>query len=705
LTKIVHGGNPDGPVEASALFAKANEAYDRGEHMLAIELLDEAIAKGLSSIVALNNKGAALDAIGRRLEAAECYRSAISESRSYELAWHNLGNCLFAQERYWKASRAYSKAHRLNPDRAENLIGLAESYNEIGLRRRARMATQKITVPTGDDRSLWLIKADLYVAARDGASAVASCKWYIASNPDDSIGYVHLGGVRHELGEYEEAIASFEKALKLSPNDPQIWNNFGYSCFCAGQADRALAAFDRAIEISPEYKHAWYNKGYCLHGVDRLKEAVKCYMKALEIDAVDPVLLNNLGNALYNLGHYAESIPRFVDAINVDPDYEIAWNNIGNALEKMGRYGDAIPFHNRSLEIRPDFDYALYAKGVCKAAVGEPEEGYELLLESLDINPTYEEAWKARSSVARQLGRMDDALSSIDNALAVNPLLCDGWLDRGDLLLEMGDGAGAHESFSKALGCAEELRSRYANDGDPWHIRAIALIRLGRHTEALDSAVRAVISRHPDTSALPLALEICRVYDVPEPPPELTEAVERHGGIDFVLPYAAFLAHRGDWNGVVSRLSAFASEDLTATGRTMLVRALVRARGRDAASVLMAGCPPEERRRLAAEVAYTNGDWEEAVEGLRAVLDESPGDHAAAKCLANALLGLDRFEEALDAAMVASGIDRNDWEPFEIMVRAFEALGKAKNADAVRVRAEELKERCGAEPAGRRFAG
>ncbi len=705
LTETATGPDHDPQAEHSALFTQAIEAYDRGEYSLAIDLLDEALSKGLSSAVALNNKGASLDALGRRSEAEECYRSSISESPSYELAWHNLGNCMFAQERYWSALRAYRKAHKLNPDRIENLIGISESYNEIGLRRRSRLTTKKITIPKGGDASLWLTKADLYLEARDGISSVVCCKWYIAMKPDDALGHVHLGGVKHELGEYDDAIRSFEKALKLSPNDPHIWNNFGYSCFCAGRTDRALAAFDRAIELNPEYKHAWYNKGYSLHGVDRLEEAVKCYRKALAIDAADPVLLNNLGNALYNLGHYAESIPLFVEAIDVDPDYEIAWNNIGNALEKMGRYEDAIPFHDRSLEIRPGFDYALYAKGVCKVAVGEPEEGYELLLESLDVNPTYDEAWKARSSAARHLGRMDDALSSIDIALTMNPMLCDGWLERGDMLLEAGDGVGAHESYSKALMCAGELESMYAHEGDTWRVKAVALSRLGRHGEALESAVRAITSRNPDKSAVPLAFEICRISGVIELPPELIEVVDRLGDIDVVLPYAAFLAQRGDWNGVVRRLSEFNPEDLTAAGRSMLVTALANTEGPGIAYQFVTRCPEDESHRLAAEVAYLSGDWSEAADGLRVVLDESPGDYSTAIRLANALLSLDRLEEALDAAEVASGIDTSDWEPHELIARAFDGLGNVRGAAKARARADELRESCLPRPDGFLSAG
>ena len=689
----------------SELFAKANEAYDKGEYLTAIDLLDDAISKGLSSVVAYINKGAALDALGRREAAAKCYRAAISCSSSYELAWHNLGNSLFAQERFGRAARAYSRASRLNPDRVENLVGLAESLIENGSVRRARTAIERMSRAAEKDSSLLLLQADLHVRARDGDAAIERCKKYTSLSPNDALGHANLGGVLHELGDFKGAIRSFERALKLTPDDPQTWNNFGYSCYCDGQTDRALAAFDRAIEISPDYKHAWYNKGYSLHGVDRLDEAVKCYERALEIDPVDPVLLNNIGNALYNLGRYADSLPCFVEAIDVDPDYEIAWNNIGNALEKMERYADAVPFHDRSLEIRPDFDYALYAKGVCKAELGDVEEGYELLLESLDLNPSYDEAWRARAQIAQRLGRMDDSLSSVDVALTLNPLLCDAWVERGDMLARMKDGAGANTSYARALGCAEQMVLQSPFDGDPWRIKSSVLLRLGRYHEALEAAVRAMTSRHPDMTAMPLAFDICQTADVSEPPQELVDIAERQKEIGMVLPYAAFLAARGGWASVVEKLAAFSIEDMDSSGRAMLVQALVNTGVRTEAIDVASRSPASERSRLLAEVESASGDWKKAIAHFRAAVAHAPGDYLAAIGLAKALLNVGMHDDAVAAATLAAGVDPLEWEPHETMAEAFESLGERKRANYAHERAEELRARCYAPARGGRSKG
>ncbi|UCE90829.1 MAG: tetratricopeptide repeat protein [Methanobacteriota archaeon] len=674
------------------LFTRANKAYDSGDYEAALRLLSDALAIDPENVVALNNKGAALDALGKHDLAESCYRRALALDDGYELAWHNLGNCLFAQEEYGGAAKAYARASALNPERAENFIGIAESHAELGETRRASAAIAKI--PPKEDDSHLLTQADLYLSVQLGDKAMRCCEQYVSCHPDDVAGHVHLGGVLQEIGRYKDAIPSFERALKLSPDDAQIWNNFGYTCFCAGKTERALAAFDKSIEIDPSYKHAWYNKGYALHGVDRLEEAVECYREALKIDDKDRVLLNNHGNALYNLGRYAESIPSFVAAITADPNYEIAWNNIGNALEKMGIHAEAIPFHDRSLEIRPDFDYALYAKGVCKAAIGDVEEGYDLLLESLDINPSYDEAWKAKSSVARQLGRMDDAISSIDRALTINPELCEAWIDRGDLLVAVGDGVGAEQSYARALKCVAKAIAASPSDGEPWRIRAETLVRVGRHADALDAAVRAVTSPHSDITVLPLAFDVCRLSGVDGPPQELLKAVKACAAPAPLLAYARYLGARERWGDVVDILYSRDMEELTPASRLLFVKALTLLGDPEAADSVAADSPKPERARLRAEIEMNAAGKEFAADRLEEILSKWPSDHAAAMCVAKGFMEKRAFRDAIVAAETAIGSDEADWEPYEIIADAYEALGMTDKSDEAKRRAGQLLARC-----------
>ncbi len=693
---------PGARLNSAEFFERANAAYDAGDFTTALELFDSAILCGLKNEVIYNNKGASLDALGRNKDAIKCYQTATLINKNYELAWHNLGNSLFISESFKDAANAYSKAALLKSARLENWTGLAASYTKLGKPKKAREAIDALAAFVRDDPSVMLLQADLFLDAGLTEEAIEVCRAYIAKRPDSVDGFARIGSIQHERMEYGKAIETFEEALKVDPRNKELWNNVGYSCFCAGFLEKALQCFDKAIEIDPDYKHAWYNKGYAYHGADMLEDAVKCYTKAIALDPFDRVLWNNLGNALYNLGRYADSIPNFVEAIKVDPDYEIAWNNIGNALEKMGLYKDAIPYHDRSLEIRPDFDYALYAKGVCKSLTGDPEGGYDLVLESLDLNPTYDEAWKARSRIAGQMGRYDEALISIEESLALNPEFDQGWSERGEILLAVGEPEAAQASFEMALRCLETIRPETVGGIAALIRRGSVLARLGRYDEALANLETAALSGKLGSSAIPKALELRRFLNKWVLPMSFRDVAEASDDRSVRLAMAKFHADAGNWEAADVVLSSIADghDDDELTFIRMKVKAIL-GDGRAVlrlSSIAKDSSVAEEDLRFNAEVFEARGILPQAARAYERVLESFPSDHLAALGLARVRLKSKQAKKALQAAEIAQGTDPRDWEPHRIKADAFELLGEMEKAAKEVERARELLKDSGFEP-------
>lgn len=669
------------------MFAQGNAAYDAGNFALALEMFDRAIEAGMEGEVVYNNRGAALDALGRSAEAVESYTKATSMSPTYELAWHNLGNSLYTQEAYALAARAYAHAAALKPERRENWSGLAASYAKLGRARKARVAIEHLNEFVQEDDIVLLTQAELYMESGLLEEALERCEMYVQRHPDSALGYAHRGNVEHELGAFAKAIDTFEKALAITPGDRETWNNMGYTYFVAGYLDKAIECFDKALSIDPKYKHAWYNKGYAYHGADLLDQAVESYRRAIEIDSRDKVLWNNLGNALYNLGRYAESIPKFVEAIRVDHDYEIAWNNIGNALEKMQLHKEAIPFHDRSLEIRPDFDYALYAKGVCKAVTGELEEGYDLVLESLDLNPSYDEAWKARSEIAAQLGRLDEALMAVEEALTINPEYDQGWVTRAEVLLAVGDYEASQASFEMALRCLENVKSETSGGLFSIMRRGEVLQRLGRFDEALANFESVVVSGRLVESGVRKVLELRRILNRWDLPRAVRQAAESVVDPRVKLEYARFLVDAGEITSA-ERVLALISETMGGEHGYLAVKArLASARG-EPLEVANELSGPASGRDVArafvaeAEALESRRDLEGAARAYSRALDADPSNMSATVGLSRMRLALRSPKSAVAFANRAIGIDRHDWEPHATKASAYSAVGKSAAAKA-----------------------
>jgi tetratricopeptide (TPR) repeat protein len=74
------------------------------------------------------------------------------------------------------------------------------------------------------------------------------------------------------------------------------------------QYTNAIASFDKALEISPDLFEAWYNRGIELGKLGRYDEAIASYDKALGINPDNPDAWSNRGAALGTLGHYDEAV-------------------------------------------------------------------------------------------------------------------------------------------------------------------------------------------------------------------------------------------------------------------------------------------------------------------------------------------------------------------------------------------------------------
>ena len=60
---------------------------------------------------------------------------------------------------------------------------------------------------------------------------------------------------------YDLAIADYTEAIKLDPNDPDVYNNRGQAYDNKGEFDLAIADYTAAIRLDSEDARAYYNRG------------------------------------------------------------------------------------------------------------------------------------------------------------------------------------------------------------------------------------------------------------------------------------------------------------------------------------------------------------------------------------------------------------------------------------------------------------
>jgi tetratricopeptide (TPR) repeat protein len=171
-----------------------------------------------------------------------------------------------------------------------------------------------------------------------------------------------LGSVLQKQGRRDEALAVFNKAIQLQPNDADLWSNIGKAHAEMGRPEDAIQYFQQAIKLNPDHWDTADKSAGILLGEGRAEEALVYLDLSDRLRPNMPATLQKRAVALYGLGRFEEALAEAKRAHAFDPANAEICNNAGAILRRLGREEEALPWFERALEMRPNFSAALQNK-------------------------------------------------------------------------------------------------------------------------------------------------------------------------------------------------------------------------------------------------------------------------------------------------------------------------------------------------------
>jgi Flp pilus assembly protein TadD len=144
---------------------------------------------------------------------------------------------------------------------------------------------------------------------------------------DEALAHRRIGSAMDRLGRFAQAETHYNKALKLSPRDPKVWNDVGYSYYLQGRWADAERALKTATRFAPDDDRVRTNLGLTLAAAGRTDEA----LPLLSQSNGDAIGHANLGYLLAAAGQKELARNQYEMALALRPDLEIA----RRALAKM----------------------------------------------------------------------------------------------------------------------------------------------------------------------------------------------------------------------------------------------------------------------------------------------------------------------------------------------------------------------------------
>ncbi len=251
--------------------------------------------------------------------------------------------------------------------------------------------------------------------------AIAEWQAAIELEPDDAKTYRNLGTAYLKQGKYEEAAAAYEKAIELDPDFGEAYGDLVAAYVGLGRLAEAIAVGEKAIELAPDYAMAHNNLGIAYDKQGRPDEAIAEYQAAIRLDPNDALAHNNLGIAYADQGRLDEAIAEYQEAIRLDPDYALAHNNLGNAYADQGRLDEAIAEYQEAIRLDPDYTLAHYNLGNAYYKQGRLDEAIAEYQAVTQSDPNHANTHKNLGLAYRELGQFDKAIAEFETYLQLWP--------------------------------------------------------------------------------------------------------------------------------------------------------------------------------------------------------------------------------------------------------------------------------------------
>ena len=319
----------------------------------------------------------------------------------------------------------------------------------------------------------------------------------LSSKPEDQL-YLAVAQVK-QFNNLNEGIPRLAALLREQPSTASEFHfELAEAYAKAGRDDDAIRSYEEAIKRKAGFRPAWLGLGRSLSKSAQHGRAVEALEKAAALGPDDATVLNDLGLSYLAVGRAADALKVLQRAIMLDPNHAEAHNNLGSALRESGNVPGAEQAYRDAVRAQPDFAPARRNLAKLLTARGnfaEADFHYQKLISEEPKSSLIRYEYAMGLAGAE---RYDQARGQFETATRLDPSLAEAQSGLADMLALQGKIAEAVDRYRRALALKPELGSAHLG-------LASALDAQGRRSEAISHLEMAL--RSSDATARQAAQE------------------------------------------------------------------------------------------------------------------------------------------------------------------------------------------------------
>jgi tetratricopeptide (TPR) repeat protein len=260
---------------------------------------------------------------------------------------------VFAAAKENKNPSAASGAVKADAVKGDNANEPVESVGDI----RMRQAIQAGRGEQGDKHnSVEVPNGAIEPTAPEmnsGATDIAAGELAVGPLSNSANVYTARGIASYRSGDFPQAIASFNAAIRIDPDDAQAYGIRGNAWDEMGSFESALADYDEAIRIDPNNPAVFHDRAIMWRHKGELDKALIDLDRAIRFSFSDARMYCDRGLVWYENGHHDRALADFNQAIKLDPNSAAACIKRGLILHPNSEFKLAFTSVNQAIRVDP----------------------------------------------------------------------------------------------------------------------------------------------------------------------------------------------------------------------------------------------------------------------------------------------------------------------------------------------------------------
>ncbi|MCD6163160.1 MAG: sigma 54-interacting transcriptional regulator [candidate division Zixibacteria bacterium] len=340
--------------------------------------------------------------------------------------------------------------------------------------------------------------------------------------------YMGFGWVKSKLGELDQAVKSYFKALDYFIENPErmcrVLSYIGIGYARKGDFDGALDYYNRSLTVCRENNYKWPamqlygNIGNVYNAKGEHDEALEHYKKSLAIaleisdKRIEGINFLNIGHIYNHLDQRVKALDYFQKALQIQKTIgdrgseAINYNNLAETYFNLGQLKRAFDYSIKGIELakeikEPRIELANL-KGLADVylSIGDTDNAYENIETALTLaeklNDDQQKTWvlAIKAEIQFERGDIDDSQKSLSDALAAKPehtgLKARLLMAKALVNLKTNDLLSAEQSISTV----SQLEMPMSFKSACHHLKALYLFKKDKHKSNLHKAETEILT-------------------------------------------------------------------------------------------------------------------------------------------------------------------------------------------------------------------